>query len=292
MLIKTNFADQGYDLTSLAANDPLSPDTAGLGWSQLPPAPIDVCATTTVAIKAATPAAPATALFLTEAGDTAAISVNDLHQGQIGDCFLVASIGEMALFHPTAISNMIKVNADGTETVTLYTDKTGAPVYFGDTAFKAKAITINNVFQSNAINNGATQDVVGGTKEIWGQVMEKAVATLDGGYGAISNGGNPMIAMEQLTGHSATAVAPAGLTAAALQQYVAAGDLITMDTGNAGGLPFGLVSSHAYMFEKIVMSGTTASVQLGNPWGIDQPQLIPLSQLSKGIVEVDIGRFS
>jgi hypothetical protein len=33
------------------------------------------------------------------------------------------SIGEIALFHPTAIMNMISVNANGTETVTLYLDR-------------------------------------------------------------------------------------------------------------------------------------------------------------------------
>ena len=51
-------------------------------------------------------------LYLQETGDTAAISVNDIHQGQIDDCYLLSSIGELALFHPSWITQMIRVNAD------------------------------------------------------------------------------------------------------------------------------------------------------------------------------------
>ena len=46
-------------------------------------------------------------LYLQETGDTSLISVNDINQGQIGDCFLLSSIGEIALWHPSAITNMI-----------------------------------------------------------------------------------------------------------------------------------------------------------------------------------------
>ena len=38
----------------------------------------------------------------------------------------ISSIGELALNHPAAITNMIHVNANGTETVTLYTAANGA----------------------------------------------------------------------------------------------------------------------------------------------------------------------
>ena len=128
-------------------------------------------------------------LYLQEAGDPALISVNDIHQGQIGDCFLLSSIGELALWHPSAIMNMIRVNADGTETVTLYVAASGALPSFGTTSFKPVSVTVNNIFPSNAVNNGASQDVLNGQKEIWVQVLEKAVATLNGGYNTIANGG-------------------------------------------------------------------------------------------------------
>ena len=136
-----------------------------------------------------TTAALTQVLYLQEAGDTALISVNDIHQGQIGDCFLLSSIGELALWYPSAITNMIRVNADGTETVTLYVAASGALPSFGTTSFKSISVTVDNTFPSNVVNNGASQDVLNGQKEIWVQVLEKAVATLSGGYNAIANGG-------------------------------------------------------------------------------------------------------
>jgi Ca2+-binding RTX toxin-like protein len=236
--------------------------------------------------------AQATALYLVETGDTSAISVNDIHQGQIGDCFLLSSIGELALWHPNAIMNMITVNPDGTETVTLNLAANGQLPTFGTTSFTTAKITVNNTFPSYAVNNGATQDVVNGVKEIWVQVLEKAVATLGGGYNYIANGGYPTIAMEELTGQSASWLSPSALTIQILQADMAAGDLIVMDTASSGTLPYNLVNDHAYMFESVNVVNGMPMVQLGNPWGFDQPQAIPLSRLSSGISEVDIGQFA
>ena len=187
---------------------------------------------------------------------------------------------------------MIHANADGTETVTLYTDQKGHLPTFGTTLFKAVAVTVSNAFSSASVNNGAKQDVVGNLKEIWPQVIEKAVATLDGGYSAIASGGSPVIAMEELTGRAATFMSPSNLTQAGLKTMMAAGDLITMDTSSQSNLPYNLVSGHAYMMETMTTAANGAAmVQLGNPWGTDQPMAIPFAQLAKGIAEVDVGHF-
>ena len=231
-------------------------------------------------------------LYLTEPGTTSAISVSDLYQGQIGDCFLISSIGELALDHPTAISNMIHVNSDGSETVTLYEAANGKLPSFGTTSFKAVQVNVTNTFPTNAVDNASTQDVVGNQKEIWPQVLEKAVATLDGGYSAIANGGSPIIAMEELTGQAASAMSPSALSLTELQLFAKMGDLVVMDTANKSSLPDNLVADHAYMFQSVTGTGSAAVVHLLNPWGFDQPTAIPLSQLSKGIVEVDVGHFT
>jgi hypothetical protein len=231
-------------------------------------------------------------LYLTEPGESGAINVADINQGQLGDCFLLSSIGEIVLQQPTAISNMIHTNTNGIETVTLYEAANGRLPGFGTTSYKAVTETVTNVFPSNSVNNGATQDVANGQKEIWPQVLEKAVATLDGGYGAIANGGNPVIAMEELTGHAATYMSPASLTLATLQSFVKAGDLVVMDTLPSGGLPNGLFNDHAYMFDGVTGSGASAVVHLLNPWGFDQPSPILVSQLSRGFAEVDVGHLA
>ena len=231
-------------------------------------------------------------LYLQETGDSVAVSVNDLHQGQIGDCFLISAIGEIALNRPSAIASMIHTNANGTETVTLNTDRNGHVAGFGVTAFKSVSVTVDNVFPTYSVNNGASQDVLNGRKEIWPQVLEKAVATLDGGYGAIANGGNPMIALQELTGRAASYMSPAQLTQQVLQGLIASSSLIVMDTGRVGNAAFNLVGSHAYMFEKLTMVGGSAMVQVGNPWGTHQASMIPLAQLSKAFVEIDVGHLA
>jgi hypothetical protein len=288
------FALDGVSLTS---------DIEGAGyhdWLVLPEAlpsltipPAFQATATPVTVAAAVKATPPTpTLYVTETGDSVAISVNDIHQGQIGDCFLLAALGEMAIKHPTALAGMIKVNTNGTETVTLYGDKSGHTPGYGATVYKPVAINVSNVFPTNAVNNGATQGVQDGKKEIWVQVMEKAIATMDGGYGMISNGGNPMIPMEQLTGHAATSMSPTAVTAKILNDAWTRGDLITFDTGSFASMPFGLVKGHAYMFEGMTKVNGADAVTLGNPWGTNQPAPIPLSQLSKGFVEIDFGHFS
>lgn len=232
------------------------------------------------------------ALYLTEAGDRTPITANDIHQGRIGDCFLLSAVGELATTHPDAIRNMIHDNGNGTETVTLYMSQNGSIPKPGATAFKAVSVTVDNTFPSYAANSGANQDVVGSQKEIWVQVLEKAIATLDGGYGAISNGGNPTVVMEQLTGHKATWMSAANVSAEMLKSFSAEGDLITFDTYNRSGLGYGLVPWHCYMYQGMVSTASGPAVVLKNPWGTNDPSAIPVSQLSKVFAEIDVGRFT
>jgi hypothetical protein len=252
-----------------------------------PAAPID-----TATVGAGVFGGASTALYLLEAGDSNAISKNDIHQGQIGDCYLLSPIGDLAATHPTLISNMIHVNTDGTETVTLYVAANGTAAKPGAVAFKAVTENVTNLFPTYSVNNGSSQDVVNGVKEIWAQVLEKAAADAGGGYGSIANGGNPAMAMEELTGHTANYYSPAAMTAAALQGFGAAGDLITFDTKSNSGLAYNLVSGHAYMFNGVVQTASGAAVSLSNPWGFNQPSLVPVSALSSVFAEVDVGRVS
>jgi len=244
-------------------------------------------------------------LYLTEPGDTAAISLTDLNQGTIADCFVIAAIGELAFWHPNAIQTMIVSNADGTETVTLYQMQSVTSTTTTTTTShhqtvtktitsttmteKPTGINVTNNFPAGSVNTNG-QDMVNGVHEIWPSVLEQAVATLDGGYGAISNGGDPTQVMTQLTGKPASYYSPVGITAAELQNWQTAGDLIVMDTYATGALPDSLVNWHCYMYQGLTNAGGTNMVHLGNPWGYGQPSLIHLSQLSSGITAIAVGQ--
>jgi Calpain family cysteine protease len=229
-------------------------------------------------------------LYLTEPGDTSAISITDVHQGGIGDCFLLAAMGELACWSPSTIQRMIEDNDNGTYTVTLYENSNGSLINLGSDAsassFKVVQETVGTNFASNGANS-AGQDVVNGQNEIWVQVLEEAVAQLyapagsqtSAGYSVLNNGGFPNAAMEVLTGRVATATTGANQTSALLLAYQAIGALVVFGTSPTGSTSLNLIGDHAYAFESVTMQGGNAMVQLYNPWGTDQPALMTLSAL-------------
>ena len=105
-------------------------DNSQLGFGYLAD-PLQDFAAFGAASTASMPPQQTMTLYLTETGQNTLINVADINQGQLGDCFLLSSMGEEALFHPSAISNMIHDNGNGTETVTLYVDKNGWLPTFG-----------------------------------------------------------------------------------------------------------------------------------------------------------------
>lgn len=270
-------------------DDFTTPSGDGTGYG-VDNAPSGYDAMVGAAAYASTSTALPTAVYLTEPGDSAAISVNDIHQGSLGDCFLLSSLGELALFHPSSITSMIYDNGDGTQTVGLYEASNGSLPTFGTSSYKPVQELVSDTFDARAANNSSTQDVVDGQKETWVQVEEKAFAQLSGGYNVIANGGNPALAMEALTGNSASALYSSSVSLPMLQSFVSAGDLLVFDTSSSSGLGYGLVSSHAYMFAGLTKSDGIDMVNLLNPWGTYEPSAIPFSSLKNaGIVEIDVG---
>ena len=194
--------------------------------------------------------------------------------------------------NPAAIPQMIQSNSNGTETVILYTSATGQLPTFNTTSYKPVNVLVDNALFSRVGVNGVdsiSQDVVGDTQAIWPQVLESAFATLNGGYAAIGAGGNPVVALEEMTGMPAISVQPDRMTWAGLLADLDSDDLMVFNTvASTRALPDGLVSDHSYILEGVNANGT---VQLANPWGFDQPAAIAFSALeSVGVGSIDIGQ--
>ena len=234
-------------------------------------------------------------LYPTNANGSPVISVSDINQGAIGDCYFLASLGEIAIQDPAAIARAISVNANGTETVTLYGDANGGTIGFDTTSFAPIRITVNNAgFSDGGVNASAGQAAWNGEQVIWPQVLENAFAQLSGGYAAIANGGTPVLALEILTGDAATWYAPSQVSASMLGREWAAGDLVVFDTPAYDNLfdedlTYNLVGDHAYMFDGLSTVNGVACVDLLNPWGDDQADPVPVSALATAFVEIDVG---
>ncbi len=225
------------------------------------------------------------------------ITQTDVNQGQIGDCYLLAVVGDIAKMKPEIIRKMIKDNGNGTYTVTFYRHKGGISGFFaslfGGSDFEPVLETVDSNFGSNIVNSGQDQAQVGNQHEIWVAVIEKAFAKLNGGYDKITNGGYPMNAMETLTGKKASQKPIGSVTATELQADLTAGKPVVMDSlpqvSPAQKLPFGLVGPHAYMLDSIQQSPKGPIVILRNPWGSQHPPPIPFNQLSQSIGWVETG---
>ena len=248
---------QYEDHTSTSAGEPVS---SGSNWSQV---------------------YSGQAMYVDEPGDTGAVSPMDIAQGQIGDCFFLAALGELIIKDPDYLYGVIAGNAGGGETVQLYQDAAGGPVHTGSTQhFVATAFQVDNAFSPDAVNNYNTSDIVDGVKEIWPQVMEKAYAEDYGDYAQISNGGYDSDAMETLTGHKAAYQGMASVTMKELKKlWNNPNSMVTLDTPDTPNLPDGILSNHAYMLAGLVNQGGQTLVSLLNPWGDHEPALLTLAQV-------------
>jgi hypothetical protein len=236
------------------------------------------------------------ALYVREAGDASKIMASDIHQGQIGDCGLLSVLGEIAIKDPTYISShLIAPNADGTETVTLYNAARGGDVNFGTTLFSPVSFNIANEFPGDAVNNSPADSVAHGVKEIWPQVLEKAYAIDQSGYGAINQGVYDALAMETFTGNHASWELTADMTLAHLRNQIdgfadSSSALVTFDTPDSTSpMPYNLVADHAYMFDGVEVKHGHSFVALLNPWGRHEPSLIPVSAVAANFDTINFG---
>ncbi len=122
-------------------------------------------------------------------------SMNDVNQGYLGDCYLLASLAEVADQNPGVISSMFTANGNNTDGVRFY---------------------VNGIAEYVTVNNSLTNEFNDGTN-MWATLAEKAYAQLQAGgvvtgnssasygnsFSTIGNGGAPEYALAEITGASA-----------------------------------------------------------------------------------------
>jgi Calpain family cysteine protease len=181
-------------------------------------------------------------------------SYQDVFQGlEVGDCYLLASLANVADHDPSIIENMFVNNGDGTYTVRFYQANDAA-----------EYVTVNSYLPSGSF--GASYSSV-----LWVALAEKAYAEISASglntrpdpvnsYYAI-NGGDGADTLEQITGQNGASLA--FNNQAAFNAGLVAGDLVDEATGSSE--PTGIVTDHEYAV--LGYNSSTQTYTLLNPWG-------------------------
>lgn len=218
------------------------------------------------------PEPPAGAVYASTAGrplfGPSGIDIDKPEQGQLGDCFLIASVCAIANAEPDTIRDAFKRSGDGYEICSTYVSS-ALPLH-DDKSFGASA-------------DGST----------WVGLLEKAYASTHGGYPGISDGGWPAEALEWLTGRSSSTIYTASASEDRLQGVLAAGRsavAASWPIGDEGPLAdladaYDVVGGHAYAVRGLDGDGR---VLLHNPWGKRHPSPVPLPDFRRIFSRVDI----
>ena len=134
----------------------------------------------------------------------------DLNQGWLGDCFLMGGLGALAWGNPESIRNAIREgDEEGTYIVTI--DR----VSDNGRNWGKREIKIDNVFPTKdghllygqggkkAKDRYEIEEFENGDRPLWPAIIEKAFATMLGGYDKLDQGGMEAVVFESLTGNDA-----------------------------------------------------------------------------------------
>jgi hypothetical protein len=202
----------------------------------------------------------------------------DVQQGNLGDCWLIASLAETAARAHSDITNMFSFKGNvlangnwlGVYTVRLYDSFTGA----------AQSITVDTELPGGGtLYDNTTPVALGGkTTVLWAALAEKAYAEANArglvtssnpgftSYSALSSGW-PQWALHAITGQSADryGINPTGLGFNLVSAWTA-GDLIVLCTTSPTSSY--IVGSHCYALVGYD-SSSSQPFTVFNPWGTD-----------------------
>ena len=200
-------------------------------------------------------------------------SINDINQGYLGDCYLLASLAEVAQCEPNTIKSMITDNGNGTYGVRFYIN--GNPVF----------VTVNTALP---VFSATGAFAANSSSAIWSSLIEKAYVELNAEPGFLDhptgnaynliNGGfaDPI---SQITGRNVVSYDSSRYTQTAWNSlkniFVTAiqnnqeVDLASFGDSTIGGKA-ALMTGH--MFSGIGYDSATGEFVLRNPWGASNGQ--------------------
>ena len=200
------------------------------------------------------------------------VSKDDVVQGMIGNCYMVAGFASVAAQNPKAISDAIKDNGDGTFTVRFF-----QPSY-GSASATPVNVTVDGQLPTKwgGLNYAKGKD----RSELWVPLMEKAYAQWKGGYENIGHGGAAGDVMAALTGRRSSYT---WLSTSANEQAIFTqlkGALSSGKSAAAGThgeedkalyTGTGMYADHAYSITGTSEENGVRYVHLRNPWGEVEP---------------------
>lgn len=217
--------------------------------------------------------------FVRGASDSHDIDPNDVAQGALGDCYLMAGMLAVARANPERIRDLIVDNGDGTFDVTLYIRDS----YYSEP--KRVVTTIDAQLPSKRAGvplYASTGDQADGQTELWPALLEKAVAQQKGSYELIS-GGNIARgfqfhgATELFTGKAEGYLSTDSLDEDDVLLHIAIalddGKPVTVDSRNLGddeALTREATSANVYWnhaYAPLAVDLEARTLDLTNPWG-------------------------
>jgi hypothetical protein len=205
------------------------------------------------------------------------VSPEDVQQGSIADCYLMAAMAATASAHPELITAAFKPAGEGAWSVRFF-ESTGKHGEYKENWVKVDAdLATAKGKDSPAYGRSADKNARG--RELWPSIMEKAYAQWKRGYDKMGEGGSSVAAMEALTGRPATSVGlsytPEDRVWKKLVTAFKNGKAITAGTHGKDRQELyegkRLYAWHAYTVLKVREDGKERFVTLRNPWGSSEP---------------------
>ncbi|SEG94051.1 Calpain family cysteine protease [Actinacidiphila yanglinensis] len=194
----------------------------------------------------------------------------DMSQGDDGDCWFLASLAAVSARDPGFVRDHIKVNPNGTYTVTLY--RAPVPNIDGLTGQPVE-VTVDNqlpVDHSGKPVYAPTPDNV-----MWVAIYEKAYAQFSGGYQNISGGLGDQ-GMHEITGLPTTLTTPGSMSLADMNQKIKEGHAVTVDSvPHLNSVDDRLVGEHEYSVQSVNTEAHPPTITLFNPWGRNSEKMNP-----------------